>query len=1156
MNISLDSYRAAIGTWHSVYINGIKIKSKILLAPIKIRTLLGIVLSSFGVCIGILLILRCGDVYQNPGPTFENKALNICSINIQSLYLLADNYHRRKIDEIHASLVNELQVDIITLSETWLKPNIPDNKVEIPGYTFYRKDRIGLRSGGAGMYVSDSLPHRKVPELMHDNIELLWVEITLGVKKILVGSCYRPPGQNSEEVDSFMTHLSDSIDRVLTKNMESVVLLGDFNDTCTTWESDHKESDLKLKLYDLVNASDLHQMVHEPTHITGQAANLLDLLITDSPGYIIKQQLLPPIGSFHQIVHVIFKIQYKRDKIFTREIWDYKNGDYEGLNNDLPNVPWGVGDTFDDVDDAANFWQKSFLEACKSKIPFRQIKIRPMDKPWINNNVKKQIRHRNRLYKRFKRTKLPIHQEIWKHAAKETNYIMSVAKKEHIEKIRSRLMNISIGEKNYWKLAKEVYGNKKTLGIPSLIINDKTVNTSSEKAACFNEYFTDQQTLPPLRFNQQLPPIIFLTDSRLEFIQTNPDEIQSIIKTFDVGKASGPDGISIRLLKETSVSISPSLSKLLNKSFTLAKVPKIWKEANICPIFKKTDRTKVENYRPISLLSCVGKIQERIVYRHLYKYLTKNNLLTWKNSGFKELDSAINQLLYITNNIHKALESGKEICMVFLDVSKAFDRVWHSGVLNKLRCMGIEGRLFDWFCDYLSDRKIRVVVNGQKSEWLRPNAGVPQGSILGPLLFLVFINDITLNIESNINLFADDTSLMEIIENYVDSYAKLNRDLYRLSTWANKWLVTFNANKTVYIKISRKVNVTPKPILYLNGEIIKEVSTHKHLGLTFNQTLTWSDHIKLLSSKAAQCVGLLRRICRDVPRECLEILYKYMIRPLLEYGDVIFDGTADIHLKKLEDVQRQAALACTGAYRHTKHDILLDELGWPPLALRRKNHRMSQMYKIQMGLAPTYLTNSCPPLTKDRTTYNLRSGMNITSPQIRTSTYQNSYFPNSIKEWNTLDPNLRTAQSLSAFRDRQKKAVNSKYKTNPLFHHSNGQEAINHTRIRLGLSGLASQRFDYNHIDSPKCTRCPSQNEDPVHFFLMCPAFEDDREDLIRNVCDILNQNDIQIDLGAPYLGEEFVEMLLKGTPLVNEVENKKILKIAQTYIKNTHRFP
>jgi hypothetical protein len=281
-----------------------------------------------------------------------------------------------------------------------------------------------------------------------------------------------------------------------------------------------------------------------------------------------------------------------------------------------------------------------------------------------------------------------------------------------------------------------------------------------------------------------------------------------------------------------------------------------------------------------------------------------------------------------------------------------------------------------------------------------------------------------------------------------------------------------------------------------------------------------------------------------------------MIRPLLEYGDVIYDGSADFHLKKLEDVQRQAALACTGAYRHTKHDVLLDELGWPPLALRRKNHRMSQMYKIQMGLAPPYLTDSCPPLTKDRTTYNLRTGMNISSPQTRTTSYQKSFFPQSIKEWNALDPNLKNAKSIDAFKDRQKKAVNSKFKTNPLFHHSNTREAINHTRIRLGLSGLAFQRYEYKHIDSPKCLKCSIENEDPMHYFLLCPAFDDAREDLIRNVCEILQQNEIYIDLGAPTLGEEFIEIILRGTPLLDEIENKKILLQAQSFIKITHRFP
>jgi hypothetical protein len=281
-----------------------------------------------------------------------------------------------------------------------------------------------------------------------------------------------------------------------------------------------------------------------------------------------------------------------------------------------------------------------------------------------------------------------------------------------------------------------------------------------------------------------------------------------------------------------------------------------------------------------------------------------------------------------------------------------------------------------------------------------------------------------------------------------------------------------------------------------------------------------------------------------------------MIRPLLEYGDIIFDGSADKQLQKLENVQRRAALTCTDAYRHTKHENLLDELGWPPLALRRKNHRMSQMFKIQTGLAPTYLTNACPPLTRDRTPYNLRTGMNISTPPQRTTSYQSSYFPQSIKDWNGLEANLKGSVSLAAFKDCQKKKTDSKYKTNHLFHHSNSKEAINHTRIRLGLSGLASQRFDYNHIDSPKCTRCPSKMEDPIHFFLTCPVFAIPRADLLQEVTDILHANDININFGNKFFREQFVELLLRGTTLIGEEENKQVIRSAQNYIKKTQRFP
>jgi hypothetical protein len=653
--------------------------------------------------------------------------------------------------------------------------------------------------------------------------------------------------------------------------------------------------------------------------------------------------------------------------------------------------------------------------------------------------------------------------------------------------------------------------------------------------------------------NTPLPPVQFLTDQRLNKITTNENEVLKILKSLDIGKANGSDGVSNRLLKEASQSIASPLSDLFNKSFTLAQVPKKWKESNICPIFKKDDRSLVTNYRPISLLSCVGKVQERIVFIHLYHYLKINNLLTWKNSGFKQLDSAINQLLLITDKIHKALESGKEVCMIFLDVFKAFDRVWHQGLIYKLSCLGVEGTLLSWMKNYLMDRKIRVVINGQTTEWESTNAGVPQGSILGPLLFLVFINDIVNNIESDIHLFADDTSLMDIVDDHILSYSKLNRDLTRLSTWANRWLVTFNATKTVFLQVSRKVNQAPKPNLILNGMAIREVQTHKHLGLIFNNTLSWNDHIDSLVTKASRCIGLLRRINRDVPRECLEILFKSMIRPILEYCDIIYDGSPDTHLKRLESTQRQAALTCTSAYKHTSHETLLEELSWAPLLIRRKHHRLNLMYKIQNGISPEYLTNLCPPLTRERTNYDLRTGMNITAPQQRTTTYQNSFFPHTINDWNNLPLNIREIPTLDSFKETIKKSAGPK--PNKLYHHSNSAAEINQTRMRLGLSGLSAQRFEYNHIADPKCLICGAQNESPLHYLLLCPTYQIPRQTFLIEVCEVLQRNQIEIDFLNIHFRNYLINTCLRGDPNLDFPSNQEIFNKTRTFIKDSHRF-
>ena len=299
-------------------------------------------------------------------------------------------------------------------------------------------------------------------------------------------------------------------------------------------------------------------------------------------------------------------------------------------------------------------------------------------------------------------------------------------------------------------------------------------------------------------------------------------EVKSVLESLQLGKSSRPDGINNRILKELSSPLSRPLSHLFNYSMSKGIFPDIWKEANVSPLFKKDDPSSVSNYRPISLLNTIGKVMEKIVHKHMFNFFLDQHAITSLQSGFVPGDSTVNQLvdIYNTFSFCKALDDGKEVRAIFCDVSKAFDRVWHKGLLYQLKHKGIDETLLQWLASYLSNRKQRVVIPGACSEWVAITAGVPQGSILGPLLFLIYINDIVEDIHSHIRLFADDTSLYLIVNEPYVAAMQLNSDLTKIHMWAERWLVKFNPAKLESILISRKANKPFHPPLKMNDEPI------------------------------------------------------------------------------------------------------------------------------------------------------------------------------------------------------------------------------------------------------------------------------------------------------------------------------------------------
>ena len=610
-------------------------------------------------------------------------------------------------------------------------------------------------------------------------------------------------------------------------------------------------------------------------------------------------------------------------------------------------------------------------------------------------------------------------------------------------------------------------------------------------------------------------------------------DVLDVLRTLSVGKASGPDGIDNRILVEAASQLVNPLCRLFNLCLDKSALPSSWKRSHVCPILKKGDPSIPSNYRPVSLLNTMEKVFERIIFKYVYNHLHVHRFFTSSQSGFILGDSTVNQLTFLYDKICRALDNGLETRAVFFDISKAFDKVWHRGLIFKLESAGINGNLLRWFQDYLSNRYQKVIIPGGSSDLCAVKAGVPQGSILGPLLFLVYINDIVNDIESDINLFADDTSLIKIVENPSVTSEVLQSDINKIQIWAEKWLVQFNPSKSESLIISRKRNKPAHPILSMSNVKIPSLDNHKHLGIYLSNNGTWDLHLRSIIEKAWQRIGILRHLKYKLDFNSLQTIYFAFIRPLLEYGDVVWDNLYQYQKDELDKIQNEAARIVTGCTKLVSIVDLNKESGWESLGERRRKHRLILFYKMVNGLAPEYLSSLVP--VANRPVYNLRNTQNLQNIACRTNLYQNSFLPATTNEWNNLPQNVKKAESLSCF----KRQINiDKPVPNKQFHFGERRIQIIHTQLRNNCSSLNQHLFFKNIVDSPLCY-C-GKIESNKHFFLECGLYQRTRQILRRAISEIATFN---------------LRTILFGVEDLSFEENKNIFTAVHEFIKESGRF-
>ena len=1078
----------------------------------------------------------------------ENLNFKICHLNVNSL-LAGVNISRHidsqqsKFDEIHSTLIIENQFDIIALSETWLDNSISDELIQLNNYTLYRRDR-NRRGGGVLLYVNQSLSSCRRPDLEFEGSEMAWVEVTINKLKVLICCCYRPPGQNAAEINMFISNFQSSIDSAIYTQHDHIFILGDLNDRCVEWNDDRPVSELGTQLKDLVTINNFYQIINEPTHFTDHSAYLLDIVITDSPDYVLSSGTMSPIGNLHHrpiFAEICLKTIPIR-KTFIRQVWHYKNANWDGLNTALSMKAFDFSSQ--DVNEVLQGFVSDVYETCVQYIPNRVVKIRARDKPWMTSHVKYLINQRNKWIHRFNRTKNLQHKANRDYFRKLVRNEITVAKSMFYNKQMEDLNNQNLSPKKYWSIVNSLCGNKTRRNIPTITEGNKTYTTDFEKSELFSEYFASQSYLPPPPENFSLPNFEYITESKLTTIHFESAKVVKAMLDLDINKASGPDNISNLILKNTATSLAEPLTKIFNISLQSSTFPDNWKLAHLSAIPKTSHPKSKTNFRPISLLSCMSKVMERIIFNEMYKYFMDNHLLITENSGFKKGDGTVNQLIHIVHNIHKGLDHKRDVCMVFLDISKAFDRVYHEGLIFKLKQLGIEGKLLEWLKSYLTNRKQIVVLNGQSSGIKTINAGVPQGSIIAPLLFLVFTNDITRDIKSKIYLYADDTSLQREIISPRD-FKTINQDLKILSDWSAQWRVQFNANKTKFVYFSLKQKIPPLPALYLNNTPIEQINCHTHLGLTLDSKLQWTDHVQNTLNRVSKTLNSMKRIRWLVPRHALEKVYKSLIRSVIDYGDVIYSNISQNLSQKLEKLQRDAGLTCTGAIRLTSHENLLKELGWEPLSKRRQNHQLVMLFKMKNNMTPKYLSDLVPHKIGSRRS-NLRNSNDYIVPFARTEHFRNYFSVIAIKMWNGLSEYAKNLDSLPIF----KKYLNDLhgYRSQLLFSLGSHKAKRHHTQIRLGLSGLSQHLFRINIIGDDTCPFCRLEVETATHYFLRCPMFHDPRARLLASLASLVPLNLLNDD-------DAIVKGLIHGFHVLDFDKNYDVFLAAQDFIHKTNRF-
>ena len=870
-------------------------------------------------------------------------------------------------------------------------------------YNIYRRDRDAncdkSRGGGVLFAIRKDIDSTLV--FSSKSHEILAIEITQkNQPKVLLVTCYRPPGSNiTEFVNEFYSILS-----MQSKKYKLMCVVGDFNFPGVKWSdncgiSSSMEENLFL---DILSEYSFCQLNNNPSTSHG---NILDLVLTNfSEGFSDITAMQNQFSSDHfPLTFTMSNIINKKGQQ-VRTVFNYKKANIAGLKQSINEAKLEA--CVENSLSVENAWQtilSCINNAVNLHVPTIKLKKCP-EPPGFDKDIRHLRNCKNTAWRQARRRKSA--KALLKYK-KMRNKLQRALKNNYASYINSLGISVTKNPKKFWSFVKTKTGTK---SVPETMkVDNRDVTNKKEIAEAFNKYFNSVFSA-----NEPCNADFNVTQNReLCFIQLTEQEVLKILEKLDIKKAKGPDNISPIILKDCRLELCKPLCKLFNMSLSKGYVPEDWRKANVVPIYKSGDRQSVTNYRPVSLLSIISKVLERCIYNRLSPLISLNNM----QHGFVRGKSTCTQLSEFVHHVGKSLDLSGQTDILYLDFAKAFDTVPHKLLLHKLRVFyGIGGPLLKWFSSYLSNRSQSVVLQGGQSSWLPVTSGVQQGSILGPLLFLLYINDIPTQVtHSQIALFADDTKIYMPVNDDNDC-VKLQNDLNALMSWSRKWKMKFNVSKCKILTVTQRKS----PIIFnycMDNIKLLRCANIKDIGVTLDNKLNWSTHIESIVSKANKVMGVIKRtVGYSAPVTVKKQLYISLVRSKLEYCSQIWSGTTIQNIQLIERAQRSATKYILQRPELNYHERLR-ELNMLPLTYRREYLDMCMFYKILNNIIDINVANYVE-FTSENIAFT-RSTLDITKlriPKMSTALFQKTYFNRIVFLWNKLPENIRNMTKLATFK--------------------------------------------------------------------------------------------------------------------------------------------